>query len=183
MTIKTTEIWGCEIVPVAANRDDRGCLYEIYRQSWPHAFATVQWNACASNGEVVRGAHVHVDYAEFYTLPFGRVVIGLSDIRSTSPAYGKSAQFEWSARDDVAVVVPAGVVHVVMFEENSVLTFGLSGYWNAEYDVAGCQWNDPCLGANRILEALGDSGGPDEHHIPVRCAPGCRRGSTRTGRA
>ena len=138
-------IVGCDTVAVSANRDSRGCLYEIYRRSWPNAFPTVQWNACASNTGVVRGAHVHVDYHEFYTLPRGRVLLGLTDIRRTSPTYRKSVQFEWASQDD-SVVVPMGVAHVVLFEEDSVLAFGLSGYWSAEYDVVGCQWDAPELG-------------------------------------
>lgn len=139
-------IVGCETVAVTANRDDRGCLFEIYRQSWPHAFPTVQWNACASKAGVIRGVHVHADYHEFYTLPRGRVLIGLADIRRSSPTFGKSIQFEWADRDGFAVVVPIGVAHVVQFLEDSVLAFGLSGYWKAETDVLGCQWNDPALG-------------------------------------
>jgi dTDP-4-dehydrorhamnose 3,5-epimerase len=146
MTVPKIGIEGCDLVPVSANRDSRGCLYEIYRQSWPHAFPTVQWNACASNRGVVRGAHVHVDYDEFYTLPRGRVLIGLADIRTASPTFRKSAQFEWSSQDGFAVVVPRGVAHVVLFEDDSVLAFGLSDYWKAEYDVVGCQWDDPDLG-------------------------------------
>ncbi len=146
MTPNKTGIPGCDIVPVSANRDERGCLYEIYRQSWPKAFPTVQWNACASDAGVVRGAHVHVDYDEFYTLPRGRVVLGLADIRRASPTYGRSVQLEWAAHDGFAVVVPRGVAHVVLFVEDSVLAFGLSDYWKPEYDIVGCQWNDPKLG-------------------------------------
>jgi dTDP-4-dehydrorhamnose 3,5-epimerase len=141
-----TSIKDCEIVPVAANRDERGCLYEIYRETWPGAFRAVQWNACASDQGVVRGAHVHVDYSEFYTLPRGEVVIGLSDIRRDSPTFGRSAQFHWADRDAVALVVPPGVAHVVLFKADSVLAFGLSGYWERERDVVGCQWNAPELG-------------------------------------
>src|SRR3954466_11323278 len=89
-------IAGCEIVPIAANRDSRGCLYEVYRRSWTNAFPTVQWNVCASRPGVVRGVHVHVDYHEFYTLPLGRVTLGLSDIRRASPTFGKSTQFAWT---------------------------------------------------------------------------------------
>lgn len=144
--IPKTGIIDCEIVAISANCDARGCLYEIYRQSWPNAFPTVQWNACASNAGVVRGAHVHVDYHEFYTLPRGRVVVGLADIRRASATYRKSAQFEWAAQDGFAIVVPVGVAHVILFQEDSVLTFGLSGYWSAEYDVVGCQWDAPELG-------------------------------------
>jgi dTDP-4-dehydrorhamnose 3,5-epimerase len=146
MTMPKIEIVGCNVVAVSANRDKRGCLFEVYRQSWPNAFPTVQWNACASNAGVVRGAHVHVDYDEFYTLPFGCVLLGLADIRRASPSYRKAVQIEWAAKDGFAVTVPRGVAHVVVFEENSVLAFGLSDYWNPEYDVVGCQWDDPELG-------------------------------------
>ena len=143
MSLLKTGIDGCETVPISTNRDMRGCLYEVYRQSWPNAFPTVQWNVCASNAGVVRGAHVHIDYDEFYTLPRGRVLLGLADIRRASPTYRKSVQFEWAAKDGFAVVVPRGVAHVVLFEEDSVLAFGLSDYWKAENDVIGCQWDDP----------------------------------------
>jgi dTDP-4-dehydrorhamnose 3,5-epimerase len=141
-----TGIMNCEIIPVLPNKDERGSLCEIFRQSWPGAFPTVQWNACVSNAGVVRGAHVHVVYQEFYTLPRGRVLIGLSDIRRISPTFGKSVQFDWSDRDCCAVVVPRGVAHVVVFEESSVLAFGLSDYWKHEYDDIGCQWNAPEFG-------------------------------------
>jgi dTDP-4-dehydrorhamnose 3,5-epimerase len=146
MASQTTGIVGCEIVPVAANRDQRGCLYEVYRQSWANSFPTVQWNVCVSDAGVVRGAHVHVDYDEYYTLPKGRVALGLIDIRRMSKSFRRSVQFDWGAEDDIAVIVPRGVVHVVVFEEASVLAFGLSGYWTPELDVVGCQWDDPELG-------------------------------------
>src|SRR5882724_2965446 len=109
--LRESAIAGCEIVPVSANRDERGCLYEIFRETWPAAFRAVQWNACASDRGVVRGAHVHVDYHEFYTLPRGEVVIGLFDIRRASPTFGSSVQCLWSDRDAVAFVVPPGVAH------------------------------------------------------------------------
>lgn len=146
MAPEDTGIVDCHIVPVSANRDARGCLYEIYRVTWPNAFPTVQWNACASNAGVVRGAHVHVDYHEFYTLPRGRVIVALADIRRESPTFGRSVQFEWTDRDACAIVVPMGVAHVVRFQDDSVLAFGLSDFWKGEYDVAGCQWDDPELG-------------------------------------
>jgi dTDP-4-dehydrorhamnose 3,5-epimerase len=137
---------GCALVPVRPNRDGRGCLFEIYRQSWDGAFPTVQWNACASDAGVVRGVHVHADYHEFYTLPRGRVILGLADIRRESPTFGSSHQFEWSAGDGIAVVVPIGVAHAVYFLEDSVLAFGLSDYWRADRDVVGCRYDDPALG-------------------------------------
>lgn len=143
-----TGIAGCEVVPIAANRDERGCLYEIFRESWPGLFRAVQWNACASDQGVVRGAHAHVDYHEFYTLPRGAVVIGLSDIRRTSPTFGSSVQYAWADHDGVAFVVPAGVAHVVYFQTDALLAFGLSDYWVRERDVIGCQWDVPEFGFN-----------------------------------
>src|SRR3954471_24334736 len=129
----TTGIMGCDIVPIAANRDERGCLFEIYRDSWPGAFATVQWNACASDAGVLRGVHVHVDYHEFYTLPQGRVVLALSDIRRESPTFKQSVQLPSADRDGIALVILPGVAHAVLFEEDSVLAFGLSKYWDPKY--------------------------------------------------
>ena len=144
----STGIAGCEIVPIAPNRDSRGCLNEIFRQTWAGAFPAVQWNACVSEAQVVRGAHVHVDFSEFYTLPQGQVVIALADIRKSSPSFRKSTHFEWSDSDGQAVVVPPGVAHVVFFQRPSVLVFGLSDFWKQEYDNLGCQWNAPELGVS-----------------------------------
>jgi len=142
----------CAIVPTRPNRDARGCLYEIFRESWPHSFRAVQWNACVSRAGVVRGVHVHVDYDEFYTLPQGRVLIGLHDIRRSSSSFGKAVQFEWSDGDACAIVVPQGVAHVVYFLQDSLLAFGLSGFWRAEYDVVGCEWDCAELGFDLPLD-------------------------------
>jgi dTDP-4-dehydrorhamnose 3,5-epimerase len=141
-TALTIPIDGCAPVPVRPNSDHRGCLFEIFREEWPGAFKTVQWNACASRAGVMRGVHVHVDYDEFYTLPMGRVFLALRDIRRDSPTFGASAGFEWSSADGFAVPVPAGVAHAVFFVTDSVLVFGLSGYWKAELDIVGCRWED-----------------------------------------
>ncbi len=138
----TIPIKDCAPVPVKANADERGCLFEIFREEWAGAFKTVQWNACSSRAGVMRGVHVHFDYDEFYTLPQGRVFIALRDIRRTSPTFGNSIGFEWSAADGFAVPVPSGVAHAVLFLDDSVLVFGLSRYWKAELDVLGCRWDD-----------------------------------------
>src|SRR5258707_4398371 len=135
-------IEGCTPVPVKANADDRGCLFEIFREEWTGAFKTVQWNALRSGAGVMRGVHVHVDYDEFYTLPLGRVFLALRDIRRASPTFGKSIGLEWSAADGFAVPVPAGVAHAIFFLDESILAFGLSSYWKPELDVVGCRWDD-----------------------------------------
>lgn len=142
MAYPSINIAGCAPVPVKSNPDARGCLFEIFREEWPGAFKTVQWNACRSLSGVMRGVHTHADYDEFYTLPFGRVFIALRDIRQESPTFGNSIGFEWSASDGFAVPVPAGVAHAVFFLDDSVLAFGLSGYWKAEQDILGCRWSD-----------------------------------------
>lgn len=144
---KTRSIRGCAAVPVRPNADARGCLFEIFREEWPGAFKTVQWNACASRAGVLRGVHVHIDYDEFYTLPSGRVFVALRDIRRESPTFGVSMGFEWSAADAFALPIPAGVAHAIFFLEDAVLVFGLSAYWTAERDIVGCRWDnlDPSL--------------------------------------
>ncbi len=125
-------IEGCTPVPVKANADDRGCLFEIFREEWTGAFKTVQWNALSSVAGVMRGVHVHVDYDEFYTLPSGRVFLALRDIRRASPTFGKSIGLEWSAADGFAVPVPAGVAHAIFLLEASIDDLDPSLCWPAE---------------------------------------------------
>jgi dTDP-4-dehydrorhamnose 3,5-epimerase len=146
LTSDPLPIDGCTVVPAKPNPDARGCLYEIYRASWPGAFEAVQWNACISKAGVVRGVHVHVDYDEYYTLLSGRALCGLHDIRRESPTFGRSVTIDWRADDHRAIVVPRGVAHVLWCVEDVVLAFGLSRYWSAELDVVGCRWDDPALG-------------------------------------
>jgi dTDP-4-dehydrorhamnose 3,5-epimerase len=124
----TVPIQNCAPVLVKANADDRGCLFEIFREEWVGAFKALQWNACSSRSGVMRGVHVHIDYDEFYTLPMGRVFIALRDIRKASPTFGNSIGFEWSAVDGFAVSVPAGVAHAVFFLDDSVLIREDPGY-------------------------------------------------------
>jgi dTDP-4-dehydrorhamnose 3,5-epimerase len=143
----------CAVLPVTVNSDARGCLYEIFRESWPHSFRAVQWNSCVSNSGALRGVHVHIDYDEFYTLPLGRVLVGLHDIRRSSPTFGQSVQFEWFHQDACAIVIPKGVAHVLYFFEDSVLAFGLSSPWRSEYAMVGCEWDDPELGFDLPIES------------------------------
>lgn len=156
--MRTMPIAGCAPVAVRANADHRGCLFEVFREEWPGAFRTVQWNACASRAGVMRGVHVHADYDEFYALPKGRVFIALRDIRRDSPSFGASAGFEWNDSDGIAIPVRAGVAHAVYFLEDSVLVFGLSSCWRAEYDILGCRWDllDPALRWPLETAALSD---------------------------
>src|SRR5262245_22925602 len=159
-----TNIDGCAPVAVKSNSDSRGCLFEIFREEWPGAFKTVQWNAYRSLAGVMRGVHVHVDYDEFYTLPFGRVFLALKDIRRSSPTFGNSIGLEWSASDGFAMPVPAGVAHAVFFIQDSVLAFGLSCYWKAELDILGCRWDelDPSIKwpvATAVLSDRDDTSG------------------------
>ena len=137
---------GCSLIPAKPNPDGRGCLYEIYRAEWPGVFSTVQWNACVSKAGVVRGVHVHVDYDEYYTLLAGRGLLGLRDVRRTSPTFGQSVTIDWRTEDRCAVVIPRGVAHALWFIDDAILAFGLSRYWRAEFDVVGCRWDDAALG-------------------------------------
>jgi dTDP-4-dehydrorhamnose 3,5-epimerase len=147
MTHPTTAgINGVSLLPTTCHADPRGCLTELYRADQPGSIPVVQWNVCRSRAGVVRGVHVHVDYDEVYTIALGHVVLALHDIRPESPTFGRSLQIDWRPEDDVAVVIPRGVAHVLRCLEDSVLLLGLSGHWNGTVDVLGCQWDDAALG-------------------------------------
>ena len=142
--LQAIRIEGCAPVPIQSHPDHRGALLELHREQWPGAFPTVQWNACISKAGVMRGVHVHVNYAEFYTLVIGRLFVALKDIRRDSPTFLESVGFEWSATDMFAVPVPPGVAHAVYAIDDSVLALGMSDYWSDELDLVGCRWDVGC---------------------------------------
>jgi hypothetical protein len=75
----TIPIQNCAPVLVKANADDRGCLFEIFREEWVGAFKAVQWNACSSRSGVMRGVHVHIRaYSSAFSVFFGAACFRIS---------------------------------------------------------------------------------------------------------
>lgn len=136
---------GVITTPITSHADDRGSLMELFRSSWATGIEPRQWNLVHSAANVLRGVHVHFEHADYLTVASGRMLLGLKDIRRTSPTGGLSAIIDMHAAAPVAVTIPVGVAHGFYFPEPSTIIYGLSHYWNMS-DELGCRWNDPDLG-------------------------------------
>lgn len=131
--------------PLAAHADERGVFTELYRLEWETGVAPIQWNAVRSEAGVLRGVHVHVNHADYLTVPFGRAAVGLRDLRRGSPTEGLSALVEMSGETPASLVIPRGVAHGFYFHEPSLHVYAVTEYWDPA-DELGCQWADPDLG-------------------------------------
>jgi dTDP-4-dehydrorhamnose 3,5-epimerase len=124
--------------------DDRGSFTELYRAEWGTGVTPIQWNAVRSEAGVLRGVHVHIRHDDYLTVPIGRAVVGLHDLRRGSPTEGMNALVELGGAQAAALVIPHGVAHGFYFLEPSLHVYAVSEYWDPS-DELGCRWDDPEL--------------------------------------
>jgi len=138
---------GVQIHNLVRHTDNRGHLFEFYRDSWVPAGIrpAIQWNYFHSNSNVLRGVHVHRNHSDYLVLVSGMMLLGLCDIRIDSPTYRLSTLIKLEADAPKMVIIPPGVMHGFYFPEKSVCVFGVNFYFNKE-DEFRCLWNDPGLG-------------------------------------
>lgn len=136
---------GVELHDLIPHGDDRGVFTELYREEWGVGTQPVQWNAVRSNAGVLRGVHVHPTHDDYLTVPFGRVVFGLCDLRPESPTHMLATTVEISSDNQKGLMIPHGVAHGFYFVEDSLHVYAVSHYWDLA-DELGCRWDDPGLG-------------------------------------
>lgn len=144
MNKETTSIADVFKYPLKMHNDSRGWFCEIFREEWDAA-KPPQWNTIFSKKNTLRGVHVHLDHYDYVTVPFGKMLLGLKDLRIHSSTYGVSDIVTLSPQHFSAWLIPPGVAHGFFFPEDSIVLYGLSNYWRADLDLA-CIWNDPDLG-------------------------------------
>ena len=135
---------GTRLRPLEAHEDERGAFTELYRLEWDTGVAPIQWNAVRSAAGVLRGVHVHLRHKDYLTMPLGRMVVGLRDLRRGSATEGLSTLVELSGAEPAALVIPCGVAHGFYFLEDSLHVYAVTEYWDPN-DELGCHWADPEL--------------------------------------
>ncbi len=120
--------------------DDRGIFTEIFREEWSTGCAAVQWNAVHSVAGVLRGVHVHATHHDYLVVLSGVMVLGLHDIRPSSPTRGCSRLLTLDASAPRAITIPPGVCHGFYFPVASLHVYAVSAYWNPQ-DELGCQFD------------------------------------------
>ena len=133
-----------EIIPLTTHRDERGWLTEIYREKWPVGIQPCQWNATASDANVLRGVHVHYKHTDYLVLLRGRLSAGLYDARPKSPTHRMSRVVDIHCDKISALRIPAGVMHGFYSHEPTLYIYGVDSYFDPD-DELGCHWADPRL--------------------------------------
>ena len=138
---------GCFRIPLKLHEDDRGSLVELFRQEWKVGETPLQWNLVKSKPNTLRGFHIHLRNYDYLHVSEGVMILGLMDLRVTSPSYESKILIEVNASEPEAIVVPPGVGHGFYFPCASIHLYGLSEYWHPDHHL-GCYWDDPDLGLN-----------------------------------
>jgi dTDP-4-dehydrorhamnose 3,5-epimerase len=136
---------GVRLGPLQSNVDGRGCFTEIYRRQWQTGIDPVQWNVVQSNGNVLRGVHLHRRHADYLCVVGGEMFLGLHDARPDSASSGLSAILTLSADAISTIYIPIGVAHGFYFPQPSIHVYAVSEYWDPA-DELGCHWRSPELG-------------------------------------
>jgi dTDP-4-dehydrorhamnose 3,5-epimerase len=134
---------GVEVRALTPHVDARGSVTELYRSQWSHVDAA-QWNFVRSQGNVLRGVHVHLRHNDYLIFIEGRAVVGLRDLRRTSGTCGLAVTVEMSGDDLAAISIPPGVAHGFYHTTPTLHIYAMSEEW-ASADELGCRWDDPQL--------------------------------------
>lgn len=142
--MERSRIDGVGFHPLDAHPDPRGVLVEIHRDEWALPVAPVQWNAVRSRPGVLRGVHCHVHHADLLNVVAGELVLGIVDLRTTSPTF-RVAEIHRIPALTCSISIAPGIAHGFLFEVESIMVYGVDVVWNVD-DELGCRWDDPGLG-------------------------------------
>ena len=137
---------GLSIKTLTTHNDERGYLYEFYRECWVSNDASpmIQWNYAASKANVLRGINLHKVHTDYFLLIDGIMLLGLCDVRKGSPTEGLSSIAKLIATEPKAILIPPGITHGFYFPEGGKFLIGRTKYFNPSDDFR-CHWNDPLL--------------------------------------
>src|SRR5690606_17249652 len=119
---------------------------ETFRKEWfpERAWERVQTNRSDSKAGVLRGLHYHHRQVDYWYVPFGRIRVGLADLRPSSPTYLQSAVLELGDHNPVGLFIPIGVAHGFAALTDATLTYLVDNYYDNS-DENGVAWDDPQL--------------------------------------
>jgi dTDP-4-dehydrorhamnose 3,5-epimerase len=138
------EIEGVIRRELAVHSDSRGDLAEFFRADWKSRLEPVQWHFVRTQANVLRGVHAHARHLDYLILLEGRMLVGLRDLRLTSPTYGRQTLFELHEKNPEALEIPPGVAHGFYSATPTLHVCGVSHHWHPD-DELGCHWDDPAL--------------------------------------
>ncbi|HEY7438806.1 MAG TPA: dTDP-4-dehydrorhamnose 3,5-epimerase [Acidimicrobiia bacterium] len=139
-------IRGVVIVEPKVWEDDRGMFAETFRQEWlPEGSPQmIQGNRADRSADTLVGLHYHRFQADYWYVPFGKVLAALHDLRASSPTRGKSLTVQLDGVDHRGLYIPRGVAHGFYAITDATITYLVDGYYNPD-DELGVKWSDPTM--------------------------------------
>ena len=132
--------------------DDRGTLFELYRQPWVPVDAFQQWNLVRTRTNVLRGVHLHAHNCDYLHVVKGEMLLGLHDLRPEDTKMRVSCFVTLKGDIPCTVFIPPGVCHGFWFPKATTYIFGISSGWSMD-DEFGCRFDDQSLGLDWPPEA------------------------------
>tara|TARA_R110000744_G_C19363816_1_gene561688 strand:+ start:909 stop:1451 length:543 start_codon:yes stop_codon:yes gene_type:complete len=150
--ILKTKLKGCFVIEPVIFIDERGCFFETFqKERFEKAIGEninfVQTNQSFSLKGTLRGLHFQVgDYAQakLITVPKGKILDVVVDIRKDSPTYGHHFMIELSESNHKSLFVPRGMAHGFLALEETIFTYQCDNYYNKESE-SGILYSDSDL--------------------------------------
>jgi dTDP-4-dehydrorhamnose 3,5-epimerase len=141
-------------VQLKAFADERGRFTEIFRKEWfpQRSWQQFQMNHSVSVAGVLRGLHYHFQQIDYWYVPQGRILVGLADLRRSSPTHGQSQLLEIGDNNRVGIYIPSGVAHGYLALTDATLMYVVDQYYNPQ-DEFGVAWNEPAFALNWGVDA------------------------------
>jgi dTDP-4-dehydrorhamnose 3,5-epimerase len=131
--------------------DDRGCLFETYRETkfLESDISThfVQDNCSVSKKNVLRGLHYQIKQpqAKFIEVISGEIFDVVVDIRHSSPTFGRWISVILSSKNKYQLYIPEGFAHgFYVLSDVAQVFYKLTNYYAPEHERC-IIWNDPKL--------------------------------------
>jgi len=155
--------------------DERGWFSETYSAEKLRSFGIkdqfVQDNQSVSVAVgTLRGLHFQTPphaQAKLVRCAAGRFLDVVVDVRQGSPTYGNSLSIELTAEKGEQLYIPEGFAHgFVTLVPNTEIFYKVSSPYAPKSD-GGIHWNDPSLGINWPLPAIGPITSPKDQQLPL----------------
>jgi dTDP-4-dehydrorhamnose 3,5-epimerase len=138
-------IHGVEVRGLEVFADDRGALFEAFRQEgFPDVPPIVQANISRSKANVLRGMHFHKRQFDVWVPVTGRFHVGLFDVRSNSPTRRTPLTHVLDADEPEALVIPPSVAHGFQALTDVTLLYLVTEVYDGT-DEHGFRFDDPEL--------------------------------------
>ncbi len=163
LNVIRTPLDGVLILEPKVFGDARGFFMESYNQR-DFAAATglnldfVQDNHSRSRRGVLRGLHYQIQQPQgkLVRVVRGAVFDVAVDIRRSSPTFGRWAGVELSEDNQRQFWIPPGFAHgFVVLSESADFLYKASDWYAPEHE-RGIAWNDPAIGVEWPLDAIGE---------------------------